>query len=183
MTITEIHSNDDMFCGDFQHYLSCGQQMTAFAERAVTLSGTPEPFILELPCGYGRATRHLVKKFQPDHIHCADIMIPAVDFCTTRFGVIGHYINEPVYKFENIESDKFDVGLLGSLITHLSMANAESVVIHLFSKVRKGGIGVITTHGEKSRRLLQAQDLERGEHIYQISKDSHEFLVKKIRCR
>ena len=117
--------------------------------------------------------RHLIQKFEPAQIHSADIMIPAVDFCTTTFGVHGYHIVEPVYEFKNIQSEKFDVGLLGSLITHLSNVNSRSVIKNFFSKIRKGGFGVVTTHGEKSRILLESTD------CYEVGEEARDFLISR----
>ena len=169
----EIHPDDDMFAGDHEHYSSVGLQMATFAERAAALANAQNPYILELPCGYGRVTRHLIQKFEPSQIHSADIMIPGVDFCATTFGVHGHHIVEPVYEFKNIQSEKFNVGLMGSLITHLSNFNSRSVMKYFFSKIKKGGFGVVTTHGEKSRVMLEARD------CYEVGEEARDFLISK----
>lgn len=159
MHSVQIHPSDDMFHGSHEHYASVGQQLGQFAWRAAELSGATNPTVLELPCGYGRVTRHLVSRFDPDAIHVADIMKPAVDFCVSTFGVTGHYVADPVYQFKNIADSFFDVAVLGSLVTHLSQINARTVIKHFFMKLNKQGIGVITTHGERSRELLGLADI------------------------
>lgn len=171
-TNQNIHPDDDMFTGNEGHYFSVGEQMSAFAEKAFHLSKSQNPFLLELPCGYGRVTRHLVKKFTPSHIYSADIMAPAVDFCADTFFVNGRHIKDPVYEFQNIQSEKFDIGLMGSLITHLSNNNSELVIKNFFSKIRPGGIGVVTTHGEQSRVLLGTTD------CYQVGESARKFLIE-----
>ncbi|NML34962.1 class I SAM-dependent methyltransferase [Paraburkholderia sp. G-4-1-8] len=171
MPSAPIHPNDDMFHGSIEHYDSVGSQMAEFGRRAAELAGDAEPRILELPCGYGRVTRKLLDHFDPGRIHVADIMVPAVDFCTSTFGVHGHYVVDPVYEFRNIESSNFDVALLGSLITHLSQVNARSVMNHFFTKLRRGGVAVVTTHGEKSREHLGGSD------IYQVGDAARQHLL------
>lgn len=167
-----IHPNDDMFHGSTEHYESVGKGMADFVTQAAEMSGSDAPTILELPCGYGRVTRHLASRFRPADIHVADIMKPAVDFCVQQFGVKGHYVIDPVYEFENLPNESFDVAALGSLITHLSQRNARTVIKHFFGKLRKGGVGVVTTHGEKSREHLGNSD------IYQVGEDARRSLLE-----
>jgi SAM-dependent methyltransferase len=171
MPSAPIHPNDDMFHGSIEHYESVGTQMAGFVKHAVQLAGIESPAILELPCGYGRVTRHLVSQFDPARIHVADIMRPSVDFCTETFGVIGHYVEEPVFAYENIDAESFDAAALGSLVTHLSQVNARAVMRSFFSKLRRGGVGVVTTHGERSRELLGASD------IYQVGEKARQHLL------
>lgn len=166
-----IHPNDDMFHGSHEHYASVGTQMADFVAQAAELAGAESPTILELPCGYGRVTRQLVERFDPSRIHVADIMAPSVDFCVKTFGTIGYHVTEPVYEFKNIPADAFDVAALGSLITHLSSHNARSVIKHFFSKIRSGGVGVVTTHGEKSREHLGIGD------CYQVGEAARQHLL------
>jgi SAM-dependent methyltransferase len=158
MLSAPIHPSDDMFHGSREHYESVGRQMADFVWQAAERSAVKNPTILELPCGYGRVTRHIADRFDPKSIHVADIMKPAVDFCAGTFGVTGHYVVDPVYQFENIPDGFFDIAVLGSLVTHLSQINARSVMNHFFSKLKSGGVGVVTTHGEKSRERLGVDD-------------------------
>ncbi|HEF5874767.1 TPA: class I SAM-dependent methyltransferase [Burkholderia cenocepacia] len=167
----QIHPNDDMFHGSTEHYHSVGEQLSDLACEAAVLSGAPSPQVLELPCGYGRVTRQLVKHFAPESILVADIMVPAVDYCVSTFGVRGAYVTDPVYEFANIEPHCFDVALLGSLVTHLSQINARTVMRNFFAKLRTGGVAVVTTHGERSRELLGAGD------CYQVGDEAREHLI------
>jgi SAM-dependent methyltransferase len=166
-----IHPNDDLFDGSIAHYESVGSQMAQFVQRAVKLSGSEKPTILELPCGYGRNTRHLAKKFNASDVHVADIVAPAVDFCSSTFGVHRHHMVDPLFEFATIENAKFDVAALASLITHLSQADARSAMKHLFSKIRSGGVAVVTIHGARSRELLSEKD------CYSIGEDARTRLL------
>jgi len=166
-----IHPDDDMFHGSPEHYYSVGKQMTDFVVRAVSLAKADDARVLELPCGYGRVTRHLRLCFAPDRLDVADIMKPAVDFCVTEFGVTGHHVREPVYEFLGLKDDSYDVAAMGSLITHLSNNNSRTVMRKFFAKLRAGGVAVVTTHGEKSREILGASD------CYQVGEEARQHLL------
>lgn len=166
-----IHPNDDMFHGSHEHYGSVGRQMAGFVAQAAEMAKASDPKILELPCGYGRVTRHLASRFDPKRVHVADIMIPSVDFCVETFGVVGHYVVDPVYEFRNIPEASFDIAALGSLVTHLSNNNARAVIKHFFSKLKNGGVAVVTTHGEKSREHLGIAD------CYQVGEEARQHLL------
>ncbi|MFM0372936.1 class I SAM-dependent methyltransferase [Paraburkholderia aspalathi] len=158
MQSAPIHPDDDMFHGSNEHYTSVGTQMADCVSHAVELAQADLPTVLELPCGYGRVTRHLASRFDPKRIHVADIMVPSVDFCVEKFGVNGYYIIDPVYEFKNVPEAFFDVAALGSLITHLSGRNSRTVIKHFFEKLKPGGIAVVTTHGARSREILETVD-------------------------
>ena len=154
MQMAQIHPDDDMFTGSLEHYESCGQQFARFAQKAAELAGISSPRLLELPCGYGRVTRHLVKCFEPGRIDVADIMIPAVDFTAATFGVHGHHVGDPVNEFRGIPAGVFDIAVMGSLLTHLSESNAETVLEHFLEKLTQKGVAVVTTHSARAHEML-----------------------------
>jgi SAM-dependent methyltransferase len=156
MQAAQIHLDDDMFAGSLEHYESCGKQFARFAQRAAKLADMPSPRVLELPCGYGRVTRHLVKCFEPAQIEVADIMVPAVDFTTSTFAVSGHYVVDPVNEFRGIPAGAFDVAVMGSLLTHLSERNAQIVLEHFLAKLAAKGVAVVTTHGVRAHEMLSS---------------------------
>ncbi|MFM0726592.1 class I SAM-dependent methyltransferase [Paraburkholderia strydomiana] len=154
MQAETIHPDDDMFTGSLAHYEACGKQFALFAERAAELAGSSAPRILELPCGYGRVTRHLVKRFDPSRIEVADIMVPAVDYTAQTFGVKGHYVVDPVNEFRSIAAAMFDIAVMGSLLTHLSESDARTVLEHFLAKLARQGVAVVTTHGVRAHEML-----------------------------
>ncbi|SDQ16560.1 Glycosyl transferase family 2 [Paraburkholderia fungorum] len=166
-----VHPNDDFFDGSKGHYESVGLQMAKFVERAAKLSGSKNPTILELPSSYGRNTRHLARKFKASDIHVADVMAPAVEFCRSTFGVHGHHLVAPLFEYAALENEKFDVAALASLIPHLSQAGAQSALKHFFSKIRSGGIAVVTTHGARSRERLGEAD------CYSVGEEARQRLL------
>jgi SAM-dependent methyltransferase len=166
-----IHKDDDMFHGSHEHYDSVGSQMDSFISHAATLISELSPLILELPCGYGRVTRKLIKRYSPEQIHVAEINAHALKFCTDTFNVTGYQVTDPVNEFKNIPDSTFDIAIMGSLITHLSEQNARAVFKHFFKKVKQGGLGVITTHGVRSRELLGESE------IYQVGEEARQHLL------
>lgn len=149
-----IHPDDDMFCGSFEHYESCGRQFADIIVRASHLVESPNPKILELPSGYGRVTRHLIKRFSPDHLVVADAMPGAVRFCMEQFGVSGIEVTTPVNELRGVPDSTFHVAAMGSLITHLDEESSRTVIANFLGKLTTGGVAVITTHGKRAREIL-----------------------------
>lgn len=152
-----IHPDDDMFTGNFSHYEACGKQFAEIIAGAVAMTDKPVPRILELPCGYGRVTRHLVTLFGPGQIEVADIMAPCIDFCASEFDVKASQVIPPVNEFANLPNGQYDVAAMGSLITHLSEENTRTVIRCFLGKLAPGGTAVVTTHGECSKGALEAR--------------------------
>lgn len=157
LEISQIHQNDDMFVGDLHHYERVGREFCGFVRDAGEIAGFNSPKILELPCGYGRCTRHIADHFDRGAILVADVLPSAVDFCVKTFGVRGSTIKEPINEFLNIPDDYFDIAAMGSLITHMSEQNAHIILKNYMRKLRRGGIAVITTTGQKAFELLKSR--------------------------
>ena len=153
---TTIHPDDEMYTGNVDHYQRTGQQLAEVVKEASHLLQVENPTILELPCGYGRVTRQLVKHFPSHQITSCDIMKPAVQFCREQFGVHGSDVIEPVNEFRNIPDRSFDIAVMGSLITHLSEENSKKVVEHFLRKVKKGGYAILTTTGERAYEIMRS---------------------------
>ena len=168
---SQIHSDDDMYVGSLGHYEQCGKQFADIIGAAAQRATFSSPRILELPCGYGRVTRHLVKFFLPEKIVVADAIAPAVEFCIEQFGVSGIEVGEPLNEFINIPNGAFDVAAMGSLITHLSEDSAETVLKHFFSKLTPQGIALITTHGVRAHEILLADS-----NWFELIPSDREFL-------
>lgn len=172
-TPSEIHLDDDMFVGSIDHYESVGKEMAALVEVAARHLGLAEPHILELPFGYGRVTRHLVKVFPAERILACDIMVPAVEFVASKFGVKGHPAEAPVNELTGIATNTFDVAVMGSLITHLSATNSRTLLQHFSRVLKPGGIAIVTTHGIRSRQLLGDKD------VYQVGEEARQHLIQQ----
>ena len=164
-----IHPNDEMFHGNFEHYRDCGKQIADMLEIYVPLL-KPGNVILELPCGFGRATRHIASRFLAT-LHVADIQSDAVDFCVENFECVGHVISEPALEFLSIPNDFFDVAVMGSLITHLGFNDTKTIVTNFAKKLKYEGVAIITTHGERAYDLLKANP------IYDIEDKDRKLLI------
>jgi ubiquinone/menaquinone biosynthesis C-methylase UbiE len=149
-----IHPDDDMFCGNISHYEAVGRQFAELIQHASKFLADPPEKILELPCGYGRVTRHLCNIFPANKILVADAMKKAVMFCCTNFGVTGVTVNEPLNEFRSIADENFHISAMGSLITHLDERSSLSILRHFLSKLSEGGIAVITSHGKRANEIL-----------------------------
>lgn len=172
---TPIHPDDDMFTGSLEHYTSVGQQLTDHVVAASRMLGQhAPPRVLELPCGYGRVTRHLVEAFPAHDIWASDIMVPAVAFVEAEFGVNGHPAVAPFNELTGLENQTFDLAVMGSLVTHLSAANASTLLRHLFRVIKPGGVAIVTTHGLRSRQLVAEGD------IYQVGKSARQHLCDQF---
>lgn len=153
-----IHPDDDMFTGSYEHYEAVGRQLAGHVGTAARQLNLKAPRILELPCGYGRVTRHLVAMFQSSNIVASDIIIPATEFVAKEFGVHPHPAQEPVHELTGIDSDSFDIVVMGSLITHLSEANSKVLMKNFFRVLRPGGIAIVTITGVCARRAIDQVD-------------------------
>ncbi|MCJ9720779.1 class I SAM-dependent methyltransferase [Agrobacterium sp. SHOUNA12C] len=170
MQNNQIHPNDDMFTGNLTHYLSVGKQFADLIVATAKLKSGTKAKVLELPCGYGRVTRHLVAALSERQITCADIMKPAVSFCKEQYGVDVILVEEPAEQFQNVPNEAYDVAAMGSLITHFAEPLATSVIKNFVKKVKRGGHVVLTLHGERAYRLMM------NDSWFGIPKDEREVL-------
>ncbi|MDR3432051.1 MAG: class I SAM-dependent methyltransferase [Rouxiella aceris] len=172
---TAIHPNDDMFSGSLEHYENCGIEFSSYA-KLIKKDNNHEDFkVLELPCGYGRVTRHLVEIFKPEQITSADIMGAAVDFTASTFGVNGFKVSEPANEFKGIEEKAFDLAMMGSLITHFSENNTKVILENFLKKINDSGVAIITTHGQRAfERMINGDWFEITDNDYSSMKSAFE---------
>jgi 2-polyprenyl-3-methyl-5-hydroxy-6-metoxy-1,4-benzoquinol methylase len=75
--------------------------------------------VLEFACGYGRVTRHIVRRLTPSRITVSDIDRRAVDYVKHTFGVAGFYSTS---RPEDLIHDRnYDIVVVVSLFSHLPM--------------------------------------------------------------
>lgn len=152
----KIHENDDMYIGSIEHYFSCGKQLSEIVYRASKYTEATNPKVLEMPCGYGRVTRHLVEAFDRNIIFVADVNNEGVGFCSEMFGVSGAHIIEPTDEFTGVPDNSFDIAVMGSLITHFSESKSKKMVEKFLRKLKSSGVAIITTHGQRASEILMS---------------------------
>lgn len=109
--------------------------------------------ILDLPCGHGRVTRHLVHLFPAAGIDACDVDADGVRFCAERFGA------RPIVSQQDLTKVEFphpyDVIWIGSLFTHVDRARVRSWLTHLTRFLTDTGIIVATFHGRWCKRVYE----------------------------
>lgn len=146
---TVISPNDTMM-GD--NYIWVGASAAEVIITAVAGSRLVHvEHVLDLPCGYGRVLRHLVKLFPDATFDACDVDVPGVNFCVERFGAT------PVYSQEDLTcvsfDKKYDLIWIGSLFTHTSADITKRWLSFLVSQLSDDGIVVATFHGRNSINL------------------------------
>lgn len=157
---TTISERDDMFDYGLERYLGVGLSAMHVISHAMMLTGlTRFHNVLDLPCGFGRILRHLVKFLPESHIVACDLNKEAVDFCRKTFNVEGIYSKE---RFDDIKFDStFDLIWCGSLLTHLKEERFREAIKLFVRSLSDGGVAIITLIGrftpkvqEKYHKLL-----------------------------
>jgi SAM-dependent methyltransferase len=147
-----IAARDKMFQPDRrEHYFAVGRGAVAIIALAMIKAGS-EGFtnVLDLPCGGGRVTRHLVRFLPEASIVASDINSDHVEFCARHFGAV------PLLSRQDLRQVTLDhpIDLLwcGSLLTHLSADRFQEALAHMVGWLTPGGIAIFTLHGRWSMR-------------------------------
>jgi SAM-dependent methyltransferase len=141
-----ISDRDDMFvAGQLDHYLWAGTSALEIISEAMLLARkTRFHTVLDMPCGYGRVTRHLVKFFPDSEVFVSEIDKAKQTFCASTFG--GREVDLPA-DFSGEPTRYFDMIYVGSLLTHLSANRSIDAICYLLKSLSEGGLLIITTHG------------------------------------
>lgn len=175
----KLSYNDEMFQGDLKHYLSVGESAMQNITEAIQLAGTnfgKINSVLDLPCGHGRVTRHLLKYIPGSKITACELDTDAIKFCSEEFGCIPLASN---LDFKKINfPTKYDLIWVGSLFTHLNKQSFSKLLEVLYENLNSKGILVFTTHGEHSLSLLGqygVSDQFSSDEIKRIYEKEHFF--------
>ncbi len=166
-----MHPNDDMFHGDYNHYFRTGCEAAHLIARAQGYLNAEIESICELPCGYGRVTRHISHFYRNAHIDSVDILPEAARFVSENFGVNGIQVLTNDYFYKEIPKNNYDVVFIGSLVTHTNEVSSNRIISSVSSKLKTGGILVLTTHGSGSFEMLTKAN------CYQISEQDRANLI------
>jgi SAM-dependent methyltransferase len=179
-----VHLDDAMLRSDapehVRHYLEDALSAIANIEeslRAVGRDWDDVASCLDLPSGYGRVTRHLVARLGAGRVTACDLDHDAVRFCAAAFGVT------PLASHERPASivfpNTYDLIFVGSLITHLPVADVFHLLAALVGALRPNGLLIFTTQGESCLEHLDwyGADFARIEHEYRrhLAEQGHHF--------
>lgn len=156
-----IAERDDMFVAEqLDHYLWAGTSALEVISEAMLLARkTRFHSVLDMPCGYGRVTRHLVKFFPDSEIFVSEIDKAKQKFCAATFG--GREIDLPA-DFSGEPTRHFDLIFVGSLLTHLDANRSTDTIGYLLKSLSEGGLLIMTAHGRYA--TSQAASLGHMEH-------------------
>jgi len=181
--IGSFHPNDDMLfkingeptSQSYEHYVRVGFSAIVNIEEA--LGAAEKGFddissCLDVPCGYGRITRELQTRINPQRITACELNEEAVQFCHSEFGVNPLVSNT---EFKKINFNRmFDLIWVGSLITHINSIAFLEMLDVLYSVLEDGGILVFTTHGRYSLERLDKYEIP-GLYKNQVIKSLRKF--------
>ncbi len=146
-----ISQHDDMFEGDLEHYLFVGTSALEVISEAMLLARKMRfGNLLDVPCGYGRVTRHLVKFFPDSQVFVSEKDKAKQHFCESMFGAQG--LDLPL-DFSGEPTRQFDLIFVGSLLTHLNERLSINALRYLLKSLSEGGLLIMTTHGRHATTL------------------------------
>lgn len=127
------------------HYRGVGEAALQLLTDAMVLAGKPFPTrILDLPCGGGRVTRHLVRFFPEADILISDVDRTKVEIVGRQFGVRELAVDP---EFAKPIPESFDLIFVGSLVTHFDERLYRAAFHALIEALRPEGLLVLTTSG------------------------------------
>ena len=174
--INKIHENDTMFNESIDHYLNTGKELCSISENAIIQQhkniSLKDIKVLELPAGFGRVTRHLINVYSSSNITTVDIYDDALDFQSKTFNTTSIKISIGDFEYKAIKNNYFDLGIMGSLVTHFDEKSSRKIILAFMNKIKTDGIGVITIHGNRSYDMLKE------ENIYQVSEIDRSDLLQ-----
>ena len=147
-----IHIDDQMLRSDapdhVRHYLTDG--LSAIANIEASLRAAESDFAdvrayLDLPSGYGRVLRHLVRRIPPARVTACDVDPQAIRFCRVEFGVRALRSRRDLRQLRLPAT--YDLVFVGSLLTHLDPADAVVLLDLLAAGLTPGGQLIFTTQG------------------------------------
>jgi SAM-dependent methyltransferase len=145
---------DAMWVGDGAHYLGVGMSAIEQINAAIrVVSPDRVRSVLDFPCGHGRVTRFLERRFPEAELSACDIDADGVEFCQNAFDARGQISAQDLDQLSLAR--RFDIIWCGSLLTHFDSRNVLATLRFLHRSLRDGGLLVITTHGSFSLEKLR----------------------------
>lgn len=141
----EVDACDDMLVDTPDgrtHYRRVGLSAIELLTDAMVLTGRPQPRrILDIPCGGGRVTRHLVRFFPDADIVVADVEGRKVEAVTRQFGVRAMATSAD---FTAPFPETFDLIFVGSLLNHFGEPLYRRALQVLLDGLSPGGALVVS---------------------------------------
>ena len=142
-----ISPSDGMFDGRVEHYFFCGQSALRVLHAAISLAAVEMPKrILDYGAGAGRVTRWMKAAFPESTIHACDLREGDMAFLRTAFGIEAWTVGTDASRLTLPFS--YDLIWVGSVITHLSEADAVQLFEKLLSFCNPGGLLALSFHGQ-----------------------------------
>jgi SAM-dependent methyltransferase len=141
-----LSPDDVMYCGNAEHYFSCGESALRVLLAAMSLANITRPSsILDFGAGAGRVTRWIKAAFPDSRIHGCDIRGQDMEFLRSSLGVETSTVGT------NIDlltvPGRYDVIWAGSVITHLPAARSRDLLAKLLTFCNPGGLLAASFHG------------------------------------
>jgi len=172
---SRISPDDGMYTGNGVPYFKVGLSANSCIDEAIEAAGIKSVSrVLDLPCGYGRVLRFLVRRFPNASFTASDLDRAGVDFCVDTFGAKGVYSVLDPASFSL--GSQFDLIWCGSLVTHLNEAGISHLLAFFSRHLSPGGLLVFTTHSEEVIRRMLNHEFEYG-----IPQESTETLIEGYR--
>jgi SAM-dependent methyltransferase len=144
---TELAETDVMYAGSMAHYLAVGRSAMEMIARAMLVTGkTDVATVLDLPCGGGRVTRHLIELFPDADLFVSDLDKTLETFTVSHFG--GSTIDAG-RDFDVAPPRVFDLIFVGSLVTHLDAPMFARALDWFKGALAPEGVLVVTTPGRR----------------------------------
>lgn len=158
-----VSPHDDMLVDTPEgraHYHHVGLSALRLITEAMLLTGRTDPArILDLPCGGGRVTRHLVTFFPEAEISVADLDARKVADVVAQFGVTAITSSKD---FSAPLPGAYDLIFVGSLVTHFDAPLFARAVNVMIDALAPGGVLVLTSAGRNWAALAGVQDRDAG---------------------
>jgi len=158
---SRISPADGMYTGNGDHYFNVGLSAIRCIDEALSQAGLESVrAILDMPCGFGRVTRFLARRFPDAHVTGCEIQRDAVRFCQRTFGASPAYSSTDLGRLSLHAA--FDLIWCGSLMTHLDAERAVDLLRFFDRHLLPGGLLVFTAHGEYVRQRILRRESRYG---------------------
>lgn len=160
-------SDPETVAHHISQYIRCGREMANYAR----LMSPRAKSILELPCGFGRVTRHLIALFPHAKLQCVDVLPEAIRYQKDYLSTDAILIDPPALRYPVLGDGHFDLVIVGALMTHLDEANSAIFLDEMRRKTQIGGRIVTTVRGDDAYKKF------RDAPIYQTTEDDRQRML------